>query len=182
MFSFTIYILISAIGFMMGYLYHKSNTTAQFFKFDPNKALRVFMVIFIIAVAVTYLLSWLTMHSLASTQIPDESSMQYQNTKSVMIFLMNLFFLVLVVAANVYSQSVKKISPVPYLLAFGFYVLFVIKDAYYISDYFQLWKQSLNIIQGDLPDLHSKGLMKTSLALLVTSFNAFMIWWGLRKN
>ncbi len=182
MFSFIIYILIAAIGFMMGYLYHKSNTTAQFFKFDPNKALRVFITIFVIAVAVTYFLSWLTMHTLASTQIPDESSMQYQNTKSVMIFLLNLFFLVLMVAANVYSQSVKKISPVPYLLAFGFYVLFVIKDAYYISDYFQVWKQSLNIIQGDIPDLHSKGLMKTVLAFVVTAFNAFMIWWGMRKK
>lgn len=182
MFSFIIYILIAAIGFMMGYLYHQSNTSAQFFKFDPNKALRVFIILFGLAVAVTYFLSWLTMHSLVSTQIPDESSMQYQNTKSVMIFLLNLFFLVLVVAANVYSQSVKQIAPVPYFLAFGFYVLFVIKDAYYISDYFQVWQQSLNLIQGELPDLHNKGLMKTVLAFGVTAFNAFMIWWGMRKK
>ncbi len=182
MFSFIIYILIAAIGFMMGYLYHQSNTSAQFFKFDPKKALRVFIFLFIIAIGITYFLSWWAMHALTSTQIPDESSMQYQNTKSVMIFLMNLFFLVLVVAANVYSQSIKQISPVPYLLAFGFYVLFVIKDAYYISDYFQVWKQSLNIIQGDLPDFHSKGWMKTVFAFVVTSFNAFMIWWGMRKK
>lgn len=181
LFSLTIYILIAAVGFMMGYVYKKSITTAQFFNPDPKKALRVFMFIFITAIVITFLLSWYTMHTLASTTIPDESSMRYQNAKSIMIFMLNLFFFALIVSSNVYSQSLKKVAIVPYLLSFGFYLVFVIKDAYYISDYYTVWQKSLQLLQGDLPDFHSKGWIKTILAFTVTSFNALMIWWGLRK-
>jgi len=181
MFSIIIYILVAAIGFMMGYLYKKSFTTAQFFQVEPNKLLRVFTIVFLIAVVLTFALSWWTMHVLSNTNIPDESSMRYKDTKSVMIFLMNLFFLVLMIIANLYSQALKKIAIIPYLLVFGFYVLFVMKDAYYISDYFSMWQKSLQLLKGDLPDLHSNGWMKTCLALIVTSFNALMVWWGLRK-
>ena len=98
-----------------------------------------------------------------------------------MVFLMNVSFLALMVLANLYSQTVKKVSPVPYLLVIAFYVLFVLKDAYYISDYFAIWQQSKKLLQGDLPDFHSKAWMKAFIASGVTAFNAVMVWWGLRK-
>ena len=180
-FSLIIFLLIAAVGFMMGYVYKKSITSAQFFNPDPKKALRVFIVIFGVGVVATFLLSWYTMHTLASTTIPDESSMRYQNAKSVMIFVLNFFFFALIVTSNAYSQSLKKVAIAPYLLAFGFYLVFVLKDAYYISDYYSVWQKSLQLLQGDLPDFHSKGWIKTVLALTVTSFNALMIWWGMRK-
>ena len=181
LFSLTIYILIAAVGFMMGFVYKKSITTAQFFNPDPKKALRIFMLVFVLAVVLTFFLSWYVLHVLSASTIPDEGSMQYQNTKSVMIFMMNLFFFALIILANVYSQSLKKVAFIPYLLALGFYFVFVVKDAYFISDYFVLWQKSLRLLQGDLPDFHSKGWMKTFLAFTVTSFNAGMIWWGFRK-
>ena len=49
LFSLIIYFLISAIGFMMGYLYKKSNTSAQFFQIDPQKVLRIFRIVFALA-------------------------------------------------------------------------------------------------------------------------------------
>ncbi len=181
MFSFIIYILIAAIGFMMGFLYKRSFTTAQFFQVEPKKLLRVFTIVFVVAVVLTFALSWWTMHVLGNITIPDESSMKYKDTKSIMIFLLNLFFLVLMVIANLYSQARKKVALIPYLLVLGFYALFILKDAYYISDYFSMWQKSLQLLKGDLPDFHSTGWMKSGLALIVTSFNAVMIWWGLRK-
>ncbi|MBP6731520.1 MAG: hypothetical protein KA149_05645 [Chitinophagales bacterium] len=181
MFSLIIYILIAAIGFMMGFLYKKAYTTAQFFSIDPNKVLRVFTVVFVVAVFLTFGLSWYTLHVLSDIQIPDDSSIKYHDTKSVMIFFINLFFLILVLLANLYSQTQKKIAYIPYLLAFGFYAVFILKDAYSISDYFVFWQHSLQLLKGDLPDFHSTGWMKSGLAFTVTLFNAGMIWWGLRK-
>ena len=181
MFSLIIYILVASIGFMMGYLYKKSFTTAQFFQVEPKKLLRVFTIVFLVAIVLTLALSWWTMHVLGNTSIPDESSMRYQDTKSIMVFLMNLSFLVLMIIANLYSQALKKIAILPYLLVFGFYVMFVMNDVYYLSDYFSMWQKSLLLLKGDLPDFRSTGWMKSCLACVVTSFNAAMIWWGLRK-
>jgi hypothetical protein len=181
MFSLIIYILVIAIGFMMGYVYRKSFTTAQFFQVEPKKLLRVFTIVFGVAVVATFALSWLTTYVLHDTTIPDDSSMKYKDAKSVMVFLLNVFFLSLMIIANLYSQAQKKVAVVPYLLVFGFYVLFVLNDAYFISDYFLMWQQSLKLLKGDLPDFHSTAWMKSGLAFFVTSFNAAMVWWGLRK-
>lgn len=181
MFSLIIYILIAAVGFMMGFIYKKSFTTAEFFNPRPANALRNFMVVFLLAMFITYGLSWWTLHTLSSTTIPDESSMQYQNSKSVMLFMLNLFFFLLMVFCNLYSQALKKIAWVPYLLTFAFYAVFILKDAYFISSYFAVWQKSLQLLKGDLPEFTNLAWTKTGLGFLVTAFNAGMIWWGLRK-
>jgi len=181
MFSLIIYILVAAIGFMMGFLFKRSYTTAQFFQIEPKKLLRIFTTVFAVAVLVTFALSWFSVHVLSDTSIPDDSSMKYKDTKSVMVFLLNFFFLSLMIIVNLYSQALRKIAWMPYLLVFSFYFVFVIKDAYYISDYFILWQKSLLLLKGDIPDFHSTGWMKTLFAFIVTLFNAAMVWWGLRK-
>lgn len=191
MFSLIIFILIAAIGFMMGFVYKRSYTTAQFFQIQPQRVLRIFTIIFGVAVVLTLALSWLTMYMLGDSNIPGNDTMKqlqakdlamkFMDIQSIMVFLMNVSFLALMVLANLYSQTVKKVSPVPYLLVIAFYVLFVLKDAYYISDYFAIWQQSMELLQGDLPDFHSKAWMKAFIASGVTAFNAVMVWWGLRK-
>ena len=181
LFSLIIYFLISAIGFMMGYLYKKSNTSAQFFEINPQKVLRIYWIVLSQALISTFVLSWLTMHVLNDTQVPDDSSLKFQDAKSVMIFFLNLFFFALMILSNLYSQTLKKVSFLPYFLTLVFYVGFVLNDAYYISDYFILWKKSLKLLTGDFEALHLINWMKSMFALAVTVFNAGMIWWGLRK-
>jgi hypothetical protein len=121
------------------------------------------------------------MHVLSDTKIPDESSLKFQDTKSVMIFFLNLFFFALIILSNLHSQTLKKISVLPYIVSLAFYVGFVLNDAYYISDYFILWKKSLKLLKGDFEAFHLINWMKSLFALIVTAFNAGMIWWGLRK-
>jgi anaerobic C4-dicarboxylate transporter len=167
---------------MMGYLYRKSYTTAQFFQVEPRRLLKIFLWVFGIAIVSTYAFSWLTVHALHDTTIPDDSSMKFKDSKSIMEFLLNFFFFALIVLANLYSQALKKIAWIPYLLALGFYAMFIIKDAYYISPYFDSWQQALKLLKEDLnDDFHSEAWIKNLLGLVVTAFNAFMIWWGLRK-
>ncbi|MES2620537.1 MAG: hypothetical protein V4615_06765 [Bacteroidota bacterium] len=181
MFSLIIYILIAAIGFMMGFLYKRSHTTSQFFNPDPKKAMRIFLLVLLAGTLVNLLLSWLATYVLKSAEIPEDGNFKYHDTKSVMVFVINLFFFILVVLANAYSQTVKKVAFVPYLLALTFYMVFVLTDAYYVSDYFAIWQKSLQLFQGNLTDLHNTARIKCSLAFVVTAFNAFMIWGGLRK-
>lgn len=181
MFSLIIYLLIVAIGFMMGYLYKRSVTNAQFFSPDPKKSLRIFMTVFVMAMVITFGLSWVTTHLLAGTSIPEEGSIKYQNTHSVMIFVLNFFFFALVVLANFYSQSLKKMAWVPYLLTIGYYCIFILKDAYYISDYYQMWLKAMHQQPGDMSTIISNAWEKCGIGSVVTLFNYGMIWWGLRK-
>ena len=181
MFSLIIYFLIAAIGFMMGFLYKRSHTTSQFFNPDPKKAFRIFLIVLTTAVVLTLALSWLATYVLQSSGIPEDGNIKYQNTKSIMVFVMNFFFLVLVVLANAYSQTVKGVAFIPYLLALGFYLLFVLTDAYYISDYFVLWQKSLQLFQGNATEVQETARIKCVLAFIVTAFNTLMIWWGMRK-
>ena len=181
MFSLIIYIIIAAVGFTMVYIYKQSNTTAELLKPDPKKVKKIFMIVFGVAVVITFALSWLTTYELQATNIPLEGSMKYENMKSVMLFVLNFSFLIMIIIANIYSLSLKKLAIVPYMLAAGFYVAFVLKDAYIISDYFSLWQKSLKLLKGDLPDFHSTAWVKCWLGSGVTIFNVALIWLGLRK-
>ncbi len=181
MFSLIIYILIAAVGFTMVFIYKQTNTTAQILKPDPEKIKKIFTIVFGVAAVITFALSWYTTYELQANNIPLEGSMKYQNTKSVMIFVLNFSFLIMIILANAYSLALKKLAVVPYLLAVGFYVAFVLKDAYIISDYFSLWQRSLKMLKGDLPDFHSTAWVKCWLGSAVTLFNVSLIWFGLRK-
>jgi hypothetical protein len=181
MFSLIIYILTAAVGFTMVFLFKQTYTSAQILKPDPEKVKKVFMIVFGSAVVITFALSWFTTSTLQTSDIPLERSMRYQNIKSVMILVLNFSFLVMVILANAYSLSLKKLSIVPYLLIIAFYTVFVLKDAYIISDYFSLWQKSLKTLKGGLPDLHSTAWVKCAMGTGVTLFNVVLIWLGLRK-
>ena len=181
MFSLIIYIIIAAVGFTMVFLYKQTYTSAEILKPDPERLKKIFMIFFGVATVVTFALSWFTTYQLQSSNIPLEGSIKYQNMKSIMIFALNFSFLVMMVLANAYSLSLKKLAVVPYLMLIGFYVLFVLKDAYIISDYFSLWQKSLKMLKGDLPDFHSTAWVKCWMGAAVTAFNVILIWFGLRK-
>lgn len=184
MFSLITYILITAIGFMMGFLYKKTHTQSSFFNPDPKKSLKIFSWFLGGAVVVLLALSALATHSLKTTQIPGEAdiaNMDYNNYHSVIVFVLNLSFLILVVLSNAYSQSLKKLGFVPYIIAAGFYIMFILGDAYFVSDIYLMWQKSMQLIQGELPDYTENALIKSFLGFSVTAFNAVMIWWSLRK-
>lgn len=181
MFTSILFVILAAIGFMMGVLYKRAITSAQFLNPEPKRLLRWFLWIFWVGIVITFALSYFVPKALTSSSIPEENNIQYNNLKSLMIFSINLFFFVQVILANLYSQALKKIAPVPYVLAFCFYAVFILKDAYYITDYYMLWQKSMQLIHGEVPDFTSLAWTKCLLALIVTAFNSFMIWWGLRK-
>lgn len=164
----------------MGVVYRNSKTSAQFLKPDPKNAMKLFLSVFVTATLLALALSHLAIYELNTTSMPSVDAIKYQNVKSIMIFILNLFFFLLVILSNAYSLARKKLAIFPYVLTIGFYVLFIIKDAYYISDYYGLWQKSLLLMKGDLPDFHQTGLIKCWLGTAVTAFNALMVWWGMR--
>jgi hypothetical protein len=137
----------------------------------------------VIAVLLTLALSLLSANQLDTSQIPLESRIKYDGVKSIMVFVLNLSFFILIVLANIYSLSLKRVAIVPYLLVIAFYSGFVLADSYVITNYFELWQHSLRFFQGNLPDFHShdKAWVKCGLGTTVILLNTGMIWWGLRK-
>ena len=182
MFSSIIYLLIAAIGFITVFIYRQANTSAQLFRPRPRNTMKLFLTVFVIAIVVTFSLSYLVTYQLTSSVIPADSQVKFQNEKSIMIFVMNLFLFLLVIISNIYSLAQKKIDIIPYLLTAGFYVLFTLKDTYFISDYYSFWQKSLLLLKGDMPDFHRTGWIKCILGTGVILLNAAMVWWVLRKK
>jgi len=132
---------------------------------------------------VVFALSRLATYELNASNIAADNSEKYQNVKSIMIFMINLFFFVLVMLCNAYSLALKRLAIVPYLLTIGFYVIFTVKDAYFISDYYVFWQKSFQLLRGqDMSDFHRTGWVKSILGTLVSLFNAVVIWWGVRSG
>jgi hypothetical protein len=181
MFTLVIFILIAAIGFMMGVVYKQTNTTAKIFQPNPQSLLKIFFWVLGIGTVVTFLLSWYASSQLNASNVPADDSVKFQNAKSIMIFMMNVFFFALVILSNAHSLALKKLAPLPYVLTIAFFVGFVLKDAYFVSDYYTIWQKSLKLLKGNLPDIHSTGWIKCWLGTSVTAFNAMMVWWGMRK-
>jgi hypothetical protein len=183
MFSFIIYILIAALGFIMAFVFRQTNTTASVLKPDPKKLMKLFFLVFSVATIVTFTLSWFTTYELGTSNITDVSQMKFNDMKSIMWFVMNLSFFIMIVLANTYSLSLKKVALLPYFLAIVFYAGFVLKDSYIISNYLELWQHSVKLLKGTLPDFrsHNTAWVKCGLGSIVTLFNVGMIWWGLRK-
>jgi formate-dependent nitrite reductase membrane component NrfD len=107
MFSLIIYLLIAAVGFMMAVLYKRTESTAAFFNPDPNRLLKSFTILFVVSLLLTFLASFFTMRALTHSQIPEEGNMQYNSMKELMYFVLNFFFLVLMINVNLYSQARK---------------------------------------------------------------------------
>jgi hypothetical protein len=181
MFSIIIYILVIAIGFMMGLLYKRTVTTAGFFNPNPAISLKIFTWVLAVGIVVTFGLSWYCLNSMKSTGIAEENNMIYTDSKSLMYFVLNLSFLLLIVSSNLYSQSLKKLAFAPYIFTFLFYAIFILKDAYYISSYHVIWLKSLKMLTGEMSDFTKTAWIKIIVGFTTTAFNAAMIWWGLRK-
>lgn len=180
-FSLLLFIILLAVGFMMGVLYKRTHTTASLLNPNPHIALKAFIWVFSLAIVITFALSYFTTKALTATEIPEENNMSYENLKSVMVFTINLSFFLLIVISNAYSQSLKKLAPMPYVLAFAFYCIFILKDAYYITDYYLMWQKTLQLIHEDLESFTKAAWTRCFAAMIVTTFNAGMVWWGLRK-
>ncbi|MCW5909349.1 MAG: hypothetical protein KIS94_15900 [Chitinophagales bacterium] len=181
MFSVILFIILAAVGFMMGFLYKKVFTTSKLLNPEPAKTLKIFVWFFATALVVSLALSYFTSQALGASEIAEEADMRYQNLESTLTFTIHVFYFLMIVLANAYSQSLKKFAPLPYILALGFYALFILADAYYITDAYILWQKSMQLIRNDVPDYTGAAWSKCFMALLVTAFNSLMIWWGLRK-
>ena len=95
LFSLTIYFIIAAIGFMMGYLFKHAKTNAQTFSPNPKIVLKIYMLSFVVALVTTYALSYFATHSLVTSASPEEGDINYHNERSLMIFALNFFFFIL---------------------------------------------------------------------------------------
>lgn len=180
MFTLIIFLLTAAIGFMIGVLYRQATATAEIFNPRPGTILKIFYWVLAIGLIITFLLSWHASRQLNASSVPADDSVKFQNVKSVMIFMLNIFFFALVILADAYSLSLKKLNLWPYIFTAAFFMFFVLKDAYFVSDYYTLWQKSLKLIK-DIPDIHSTAWIKCWLGSSVTAFNAIMVWWSLRK-
>lgn len=179
LFSLTIYFLSAAIGFMMGFLYKNAKTNNVVVNPNPEKTYRLFLNVFIIGVVALGALSYFTVRALKPAAIVEDSAIRFRDMKSVLIFLLTVFFMGLTIIANYYSLSVHKLRVMPYFLIVCFYSAFILVDVHFISPRFADWQYTNHLLTGDMPDFRATGWVKCSLGFAVTAFNAIMMWWSI---
>ena len=183
MLSFTIYLIIAAVGFMMTYLYKKSNTYAQFFNPNPKSSMRIFLGVFVTALLSSFGLSFYSLYVLKSNHIALDASISYNYLQSTLEVIINLSFLLLIFLCNIHTLSAKKLAWVSYLLAFSYYAIFIIKVGYFVTPYYLQW-HAQNHLQETITDEQTEVIaawLKVALGFAVTAANAFMAWWALKK-
>jgi uncharacterized protein YacL len=181
MFSFIIFSVAIAIGVWMGYFNKKAFTNSDFFKLNPKKVLRNYMITFVVAVTVSFILSYIAQHMLTSGPIPEDNLIKYKDYKSIFTFSIYFFFIPLLIFANTQSLVSGKVAWVLYLLTFLFAALFIAKDSFILLDHVLRWMK-FNHMQTDREYISTTlASSKAIIVAMVVAFNAAMMWWGMRK-
>ncbi len=181
MFSFIIFSVAIAIGIWMGYFNKKAFTNSDFFKLDPSKVLRNYTITFVVAVIVSFILSYIAQNMLTNGPIPEDNLIKYKEFKSLFTFSIYFFFIPLLVFANTQSLVSGRVAWVLYLFTFLFAALFIAKDSFILLDQVFRWMK-FNHMQTD-KDYVSTTLAssKAVIVAFVIAFNAAMMWWSMRK-
>jgi len=182
MFTLLLFLVIIGVGTMMAILYKGTTTTANLLNPDPKISLRVFILSFVIAMLTTYGLSWYATYSIYKSDLPEEGNINYQNLKTLTFFIINISYFLMMLFANAYAQSLKKIAAAPYLLTLSFYIAFILRDAYVVTPYYIEWAQNAELmLNNELSNYAETARYKCIIATFTTAYNAAAIWWSLRK-
>lgn len=173
---------MGAIGIIMASLYKNSNTAEGFMRLPTRRILRIYLIIFIGTVLAGLISAYLSQRSFSLSGIPEQNIIQFQNYKSLFIFINNLGFFLLLIHANFYSFSQKKIVWVPYILACSVFILFCLKDSLFLEPYSDIYRREV-LKEAVMPKAESARMwLKILMGISVTFTNALAVAWGISRK
>lgn len=169
------------MGVWMGYFTKNASTTMDFFKWNEKKVMRWWLSLFIVGMVLSYILSQGAIFQLQHTEIPEDSAFHFRDWRSMFEFSLAFFFLPLLLLANVFSLTTKKVNVFLYGFTFLYAAIFSYKNLQNISEFFQLWEKHFQIGSELLAQEASGVWVHISVYAFLCLFNMAFIWWGLKK-
>ncbi|MFN8310871.1 MAG: hypothetical protein U0T73_12995 [Chitinophagales bacterium] len=181
MLSFFTYIVVALIGVMMGTIYKRSFTNIALLQFNPATIQRIFLTMAVIGVLICGFLSYKAVLAFNEKTLAEDKMNIYNDYESMLIYFLNLGFIVLIFVANLHSFSSKKIQYASYLITFGIYAAFAVIDNFFLEDVFFQFKKFNQLWRGEFSFANIAGYFSLFLSAVLTAFNAYMVQWGLKK-
>ena len=166
---------------MMGTVYKRSFTNMEILRFNPARISRIFTVLAIVGIGICLLLSYKSIHAFSEIGMDEDKKHIFEDYQSMLIYFLNLDFILMIILANVHSMASKKISWLFYLFTFGTYASFAVIDNFFLEDAFFHFKKSHQLWKGEFSFANLWGYISLFISASLTAFNAYMTWWGLKK-
>lgn len=169
------------MGVMMSYFAKYAYTTMDFFKWNEKKIIKIWLILFVLGIVLTFAFSQGAIFQLSQTEIPEASAGYFQDWRSMLEFSLGFFFLPLLLLVDIHTLVRKRISIVLYLFTFLFAAIFTYKNMHTLTNFFLEWESRFGLLkEGELSDMPKLWVHISAYAFL-TFFNAMLMWWGSRK-
>jgi hypothetical protein len=174
---------VGLLGLMMGTVYKRSfSNIAMLSNINPFKVARIYGVIVLLSAIVCAYLSYKAIATFTAKDIlPEDKAHFFEDYQSMLIYFLNLGFILMIIFSNLHSFVSKKISWQFYLQTFGIYAAFAIIDNFFLEDTFFHFKKMNQLWQGEFSFASITGYLSLLISLALTVFNAYMTYWGLKK-
>jgi len=182
MLSILTYIIVGLLGLMMGTVYKRSFSNVEMLRISPHKVGRIYGIIVLVSVIVCGYLSYRAISSFtAEDAMPEDKAHFFQDNQSMLIYFLNLGFILMIIFSNLHSFTSKKISWPFYIMTFGIYASFAIIDNFFLQDTFFHFKKMNQLWQGEFSFANIVGYFNLIFSAGLTVFNAYMTYGGLKK-
>lgn len=182
MLSFLTYIIVGLIGLMMGTVYKRSFSNIEMLRISPYKIARLYSIIVLFIAVICGYLSYRAVAAFtAQDAMPDDKAQIFQDYQSMLVYFLNLGFILMIIFSNLHSFAAKKISWQFYLQTFGLYAAFAVIDNFFLQDTFFHFKKMNQLWQGEFSFANILGYFSLIVSAALTVFNAYMTYWGLKK-
>jgi|688.fasta_scaffold487066_2 hypothetical protein len=182
MFIFFTYIIVLAVGFMMGTIYKQAFFHINVPKFDYKATRNIFWIIFLSAVSICSYLSFKTIDAFGQIGEAEERLYVFQEYEMMLTFTSNLAFIALVSLANLTSIASKNVRWILYGFVFVFYAGFTVVDNFLLADVMFEYKKLNQLWKGEFNLSTLKGFLSLFICLALCIFNAFMIRYSLKAK
>jgi len=165
----------------MGTIYKQSFSNVQMLNIAPAKFSRLFVILVGIGIVICSFLSFKAIKSFHEAGMAEDMAHSYEDYESMLIYFLNLGFIVLTIVSNLHSQASKNISWHFYLTTFLIYAGFAVLDNFYLEDAFFHFKKMNQLWKGEFSMASLSGYISLFIAAVLCVFNALMTRWGLKK-
>ena len=168
---------------MMGTVYKRSFSNVEMLRISPYKIARLYSIIVLLSALVCGYLSYRAITSVSpqNAMPADLKANIFQDYQSMLVYFLNLGFILMIIFSNLHSFASKKISWVLYLQTFGIYAAFAVIDNFFLQDSFFHFKKMNQLWQGEFSFANILGYFSLVISAALTVFNAYMTYWGLKK-
>ncbi len=181
MFSFLTYLIILGIGIMMANVYRYSVSNISMFKIEPERLHKAFWGAVLVGIVICAYLSYRTILSFREAGVAEDKLHLYHDNEQMLIFFLNLGFIVMIVLSNLSSMASKRLLWPFYIVTFLVYSLFAVIDNFFLEDVLFQFKKINQLWNGEFNLASIKGYLMLITTAVLCSFNALMISWGLKK-